>query len=89
MIQWILILTIPSLIVFLHMRIIKWLPYRWLVNSIIYPYHAYLMRKSFRLMSGTKKIDMWYEFQNRWFADYWFGRKLIKILEDDIDRVFR
>lgn len=82
-----IIITISILPVIHNWLIKKVLPYRWLVNSILYPFHKRKLKRELRLNHLNKKVDMWFEFQNRWFINYWFGRKLHKIIAEDIERV--
>jgi len=77
-----IILLIWSVVPFIHKYLLKWLPYRWLIQSIIYPYHRYRLKRRLLLMNENEVINMWFEWRNVWFTRYWFGRSLMKIVED-------
>ena len=80
------IITIPSLIVYFHNKALKWLPYRWFINSILSPIHCRSLKRMLYILPYTKKLDMWHIFNEKWFAKYWFGKKLLRIIENDIDK---
>jgi len=85
-----LIIITLSILPFIHYWLIKKLfAYKWLVNSILYPYHNRMLKKQLRLNHLNKNVDMWFEWQNKWFVNYWFGRKLHKIIADEIERVMK
>lgn len=67
-----------------HARLLKYIPYRWVVNSILYPLHRARLKRQLLLNTMTQTIDMWYRFNSKWFAKYWFGRSLLKIIDDRI-----
>ena len=40
------------------------------------------------MMNEKEVVDMWFEWQNRWFINYWFGRSLMRIIEDRLMKLF-
>jgi hypothetical protein len=77
-----IILFVLAYIWVLHKALLKWLPYRWLINSIIFPYNLIKLIR-------TEHEDKFVIYTNwtvypMWFNDYWFGRALIKYLENYI-----
>lgn len=67
-----------------HGLLLKWLPYRWLVNSALYPIKLWLLKRELLLMNEKELVDMWYDWHHKWFFKYWFGQKLLKVIEDRI-----
>lgn len=76
----------PLFIVSLHNVALKWLPYRWLVASIIYPcYKAKLKRKlSIVDFNGVCMISNQWNMSNHWFDGYWFHRRLTNMIDDKV-----
>ena len=79
------VIILPSLIVYIHNKLLKWIPYRWLVNSIIYPWHRRRLKRKLLISNEKEVVDMWFEWQHKWFIDYWFGRSLMRMVEDSIN----
>ena len=70
----------------IHNLFLKWLPYRWLINSIIYPCHkAKLKRKlSFVNFNGACMISNQWNTSKHWFDGFWFHRRLTKMINDKV-----
>lgn len=66
------------------MALKRFIAYRWIINSIIFPYHYKRLKRRLKLSNRAEIVNMWYKFKCLWFADYWFGRKLIRLIEDKI-----
>ena len=76
----------PLIIMALHNIALKWLPYRWLVASIIYPCHrAKLKRKlSFVDFNGACMISNQWNTSTHWFDGYWFHLRLTKLIDNKV-----
>jgi hypothetical protein len=55
------------------------MPYRWIVNSIIYPVMFYRIKKK----SKSEKVLIYANWTNKefWFLKFWFGKRIKKYLE--------
>jgi hypothetical protein len=69
-----LVITIPIM----HQLLIKWLPYRWVINSMLYPYHRYFLWRMFRRFTPKQRRDNGTAFVNKanWSKSFWFGRAM-------------
>jgi len=79
-----IILLIWSVVPVIHKYLLKWLPYRWLINSIIYPWHKRRLKRQLLISSHSKIIDMWFDFDDKWFSKYWFGMRLKSLINDKL-----
>ncbi len=79
-----ILLTIAALIA--HQMLLKWEYYRWLANSVIYPINKRRIKNKIKRMRFRDLVDYWHEFQlvEYWFKKYWFGKKLMKIIDDEL-----
>lgn len=82
MIYILLLLLVPIA----HVLLLKIVIYRWLINSVIFPYKYFVFKRILRRTPNTLLIKSWYkiEDQNSWDKDFWFGKKYLKMLEDQI-----
>lgn len=59
-----------------HGLLIKWLPYRWLINSLLYPYHRWFARCRFDRLPDKKQAATKFIINDNWADAFWFGKKL-------------
>ncbi len=80
MTQWILILLSWILAPICHNLLLKWIPYRWLINSIAYPYLKYKISKRYELMNKEERQKSYcdYALMDHWAKEYWFTKRLIR-----------
>ena len=68
----------------------KYMWYRWLVNSLIYRWHVFIFKQTFKKLSYNQKTryhtDRIMQIENNpmWFDQYWFGRGLHNVLTNEI-----
>lgn len=76
----------PLFIMALHNIALKWVPYRWLISSMIYPCHkAKLMRKlSMVDFNGVCVISNTWNASKHWYDGFWFHRRLTKMIDDKV-----
>jgi hypothetical protein len=75
----ILVLIVSALLVpIFHNLLLGWLPYRWLVNSMLYPYHRYFIWRKFRRFTPKQRRNYGTAFVNKanWSKRFWFGRAI-------------
>lgn len=78
MIQWLFLLLGWFIIPIVHKLLLKWIPYRWVINSIIYPYTKYKLSRRYELMNKEDRIIAWSDFHlmDHWSKGYWFTERL-------------
>ena len=78
MIQWLLILLSWLVVPVIHKLLLKWIPYRWLVNSITYPYLKYKLKRRYEIMTMEERIRAWSDFHimDHWSKGFWFTERL-------------
>ena len=67
-----------------HHALLKWLPYRWLVNSLAFPFHWNKLRLVVRIADHSQLVDLWFKLDNNWSSKYWFGSTLINMVANKL-----
>ena len=80
MIQWLLIILSWFVVPIIHRLLLKSVPYRWLVNSLIYPYTKHQLSKRYELMNIEERQKAYadYVLMDHWAKNYWFTKRLIR-----------
>lgn len=86
------IITLPILLIYaLHKSLLKIIAYRWLINSILFPYQYHRLNRHYRVLSLTNSGDdriakIWhYNNDNKFWSDnFWFAKRYHKLLNKHI-----
>lgn len=67
-----------------HSYFLKYTLYRWIINSIIYPYWAHKIRRM-NYYQQLALVTDWIVYP-KWFLNYWFGRALKSYLLRQLEK---
>lgn len=69
-----------------HVLLLRIVVYRWLINSIIFPYKYFGLKRMLRRTPSSIVVKIWFDTQvsTTWDKKFWFGKKYLKMLEDQI-----
>lgn len=73
MLQWIIIIFVMPIV---HHALLKWIPYRWVIASILFPFNIlalWIMYKR-RLPYERERALQSFQLSNHWTKKYWFGK---------------
>ena len=84
---------IPFVIVYFaikwtHSKLFKLKPYRWFCESLSFPYWFKRYARRIKSMSNNQLYLTYLNFEEteRWFSKRWYGKRLIRALEDEITK---
>ena len=86
-----IILAIPFLLIpFILIKVHRWLYksylYRWIVESLTYPFWIVIADKSLEKASDRHILDHYLDIDsnNYWFKNQWYGKRYIKKVSDQV-----
>jgi len=71
-------------------RAMKWRPYAWVHESIIYLFAMWRLRRKMRIMKHAQIVQYWDSLTDGdgnvkfWWGPYWFGRRYRRAIEDKL-----
>lgn len=85
-------IAMPFLIIpFVHGLLLKLTSYRWLINSIIYPFVFIRLKKRYKQLGKTSRgqedlVGIWHYYNDSefWFNKFWFNKKYSELLDNSI-----
>lgn len=88
-IGFIFIIIVLFITVLTHSLLLNLIWYRRLINSIIYPFTKYQLKKKIKKATADEINIMYLNLDMcvRWFDDYWFAKRIKKILSDKVEEV--
>lgn len=86
------IIALPGLLIYaLHKMLLKIIAYRWLLNSVAFPYQYARLKRHYKTLSLTssgegKLAKIWhYNYQTKFWSDkFWFAKRYHKLLNKHI-----
>ena len=86
---WLVFSLIIGIIDCFHYKLWKYNLYKWLYESITYPVNVYRIKKKMKYMMESQKIKYYTDLlvSDKWFKNYWFWRKLERVILKQINIV--
>ena len=81
-----LIIVLLCWVPYFHRKLLKWIPYRWCIGCLLYPVNLRRIKRRVNRINGRECVDLWFRLQDKWFTRYWFGKKLIAVVSESIER---
>lgn len=82
-------IIVAFILMVIHNFLLMFIWYRWLINSIIFPYTKYRLKRKIK-RSTADEINIMYlnlDMAKRWFDNYWFAKRIKKIISDKVETV--